>query len=994
MSQQSSGAYGTSDVSRGQSVDSDSRGKDHDSYSSSMPSTATSSRPRQSLSSVSQSSSSSVTGTSRMSSSISTADSSQKKFERRRKVNFPKSTNSLDANSTLYSQSTTTSASSRRSAGTSEHSSVTSTSTGRRSRISPFSKRAAKKKIVSTARRQREGQEELLLEDSDEDQDSNDEDSQEDPFVSSQALSSGGRRHKRVVLDSGFDEQSLRDEASHLCAGILTTLESSTVKDGGDFFTIPNIQRSVIQSTCELAVILSDTKNRQILLKDTNSDTYFGQQESILSCILNVIGAIMKLGISDDDNSDDASSQQDPEASKEAIFIKLAPLQEMATVILYFISLGCTRSQQYGSPTSAVVEQIQHAMWRHSGAMQGALHLVLADPLTAVLRGKMQACLEQPKEVSVQATTECVSPLRTRPDPTSAQSTGSSSPVSAAPEGCEESDGDPTKAGRRRRKAKRQLDGASSGALSPERKGSSDTRKDDDDPVKNGRMIRQKKRRLEQSFYSKAQLMPIPEHGMTSFTSSGAFIGDDVEEEVSPSQSSRIKQENVDRDFRFAVLGRESRAGDSHDEEASTDSQWQTMNRNIATLSNRVIRTLPSESGLRGDHICKREGESVIEALPLVSLLRIVTGRIDESDDDQDDDNSDCIHTQDVPSGNPLERRNSLLGDSGVIPMLSLALSETLGCGMRLLKTHTTSKDHCGRCLNHLLMRTKTIVTLIDEMCLLHTKNRKQFCREGMTEEFGGCLIVGLISFLWRLVDTGMLFEDAWGDIASEVLRILISLTHENEVAARDLEIRTSLSGTSASESGIDIIAQVLQISTDTNMSLSVDGQKLRYDSVICCLNALTNYVESGGSRKTFYEMEARGGERFLSWLVQWLVLQTRRFQNAMMGSTFGESPSKASSLQFDKEDHENLVLAANGFILLSWLMIADSEAQQDSDLLSRIQEVVLAELPGETRNGQIAFVKNTLKAFCNFYHISVGELSVTVVEPVKDLIRRLEVIT
>jgi hypothetical protein len=63
-----------------------------------------------------------------------------------------------------------------------------------------------------------------------------------------------------------------------------------------------------------------------------------------------------------------------------------------------------------------------------------------------------------------------------------------------------------------------------------------------------------------------------------------------------------------------------------------------------------------------------------------------------------------------------------------------------------------------------------------------------------------------------------------------------------------------------------------------------------------------------------------------------------------------------------------------------------------DEELADKIRFVILEELPGDDRDAKLAFVKNTLKAFCNFYHFSVGGLSVAVIAPIKELIKKLEV--
>jgi len=57
------------------------------------------------------------------------------------------------------------------------------------------------------------------------------------------------------------------------------------------------------------------------------------------------------------------------------------------------------------------------------------------------------------------------------------------------------------------------------------------------------------------------------------------------------------------------------------------------------------------------------------------------------------------------------------------------------------------------------------------------------------------------------------------------------------------------------------------------------------------------------------------------------------------------------------------------------------------------VYRTILSKLPGDSNIAKMSFLINTLKAFCNFYHMTVGDLSVAVVAPVKKLMERLEAI-
>jgi hypothetical protein len=389
----------------------------------------------------------------------------------------------------------------------------------------------------------------------------------------------------------------------------------------------------------------------------------------------------------------------------------------------------------------------------------------------------------------------------------------------------------------------------------------------------------------------------------------------------------------------------------------------------------------------------------------LLALNRIIAGKNENDEqsciDGNDRDNGGLAgnNNNDEDDDNPILLTNRLLGESGVIPLLAQAIADTLAAVTGQLRRRVTSDsgsiELCNGCLHYLHDRVSKLASLVDGACLLNESNRRLFCQEGFTPESGGYLVVGLISTLRDLCNADSLFEEGnLGEIGLEILRTLTSLTHENEVAAKELEASLSENG-SANKScrGLDALVKILKVAIDSEGPSSTD--KMRYDSVIFCVNTLTNVVESGGNRNILTEMKAPGSddkELFLTWLTRWLVSQTRSFREAVAGSTFGSSPSKHASRQLDAQEDEKLVTAGNGFVLLACLM-EDNHGGTDSEATTRIRDLVLAQVPGDDSDASVTFMKNTLKAFCNFYHYSVGDLSVAVVAPVKKLIRQLEVI-
>mmetsp|Transcript_9583 Transcript_9583/g.17566 ORF Transcript_9583/g.17566 Transcript_9583/m.17566 type:complete len:178 (+) Transcript_9583:1-534(+) len=128
-----------------------------------------------------------------------------------------------------------------------------------------------------------------------------------------------------------------------------------------------------------------------------------------------------------------------------------------------------------------------------------------------------------------------------------------------------------------------------------------------------------------------------------------------------------------------------------------------------------------------------------------------------------------------------------------------------------------------------------------------------------------------------------------------------------------------------------------------------------------------------------------------LTWLVRWVVSKTTGFQNSVMKGSFGsqdETNTAIDTNELKAGEEENLVISGNGFVLLACLMVDHEHVSSGS-----IRDSILKELPidSDGNSGGIQFMIKTLKAFCNFYHYSVGDLSVAVIAPVVKLITGLE---
>jgi hypothetical protein len=92
------------------------------------------------------------------------------------------------------------------------------------------------------------------------------------------------------------------------------------------------------------------------------------------------------------------------------------------------------------------------------------------------------------------------------------------------------------------------------------------------------------------------------------------------------------------------------------------------------------------------------------------------------------------------------------------------------------------------------------------------------------------------------------------------------------------------------------------------------------------------------------------------------------------------------------EDEEENLMIAGNGFVLLVCLLLSQ-EGNAHGDTTRQLRDIIMANLPGSGMSDKIAFLKNSLKAFCNLYHYKIGDLAVAVVTPVKNLMLQLDAI-
>lgn len=756
------------------------------------------------------------------------------------------------------------------------------------------------------------------------------------------------------LRDAG-SSQLLHDECVFMCN---TLIENQ-----------PSVGPVQLQIACDLLNLLSSQENRRKLFFE--GQLIRNGEDSPLYAILDMLGSFdeMKDPLQVTHRSPEKKSArlslfQDSTGPSESRFERndsyFQQFLDTVGMIVYLMALDCTISDAGISESLArSARAIRYEILAHPRALRGIMSLIRVDPIVSSLRVRpVEVCADEQ-------------------DASSGPSPGlsSSGSVAASSASSAHSLADPTKTWRFRRRKLQLFD---------------------------------------------EELCSVPEQA----------VADDAS----------LPDRNV-RKFKPASPGK---SDELEFDEFTLTKRPTDLQQKLDKVSCRVIDSLPSPSSTHDStsmHTCsllaqvghRIVGDDVSHSIPLVALGRIIRGKMEWCEksclDIEVPDGSSrefgsnppfhepkTADEEDEDDDNPLLQTNNLLGKSGCLPLLSRALTETLAAILWLLE----KRSPCRVCLSYLRDKFSSLTSLVDDACLMHDDNRELLCREGYTFEFECSLVAGLASFLRVLNNKHLIFggrvgstSKMWDEMVLETLRSLTSLTHENAYAARDFlkTKRSRFDKENHEMTAVEVISRVLYAAI---MRGKVTGEnaaqsnKIRYDSVIFCLNILTNCVESSEGSLTSslvsvsvpVEMNRNGDKsksmetNFISWLVQWLVGETGSFREAI--STFG-SESKHSERRLEANENDQLVSAGNGFVLLASILAysADDFVQtntSDSNTSNEtVQDLVLANLPGDDYKSKVSFMKNLLTVFCNFYHVSIGDLSVAVIGPIKGLIRKLD---
>jgi hypothetical protein len=710
------------------------------------------------------------------------------------------------------------------------------------------------------------------------------------------------------------------------------------------------------------------------------------------------------------------SKDQQLSASVSAAATMTPQMRKVLSCILYFLSWDCTVSEQnsiatIGSvKTPSVARKMRRSILKHPTALQGIMRLVMAD--SAV----QNSTLDEAGSIASASFSSNHRSAGARPQSSQDSISISNSAV-------------PTK--EVSFSATAPSSPTNSFSFSEERAALNPTAIRSRDPAAAGRRKRRTKRKQLEFLHAIPEdeldwpgtsIVPPVKNAASMNTPTMSFASDDTGSKP-PASPPRSRRGPAGERSTGMSPDRSSMSTCSSNHSLTTAKVGQKLQK----LISRIVLLCPSsesdptDSGPGSDEADSKEG-SWAASVALESLNRIITGKEDETGSsclegvERDTDDNTEENGIDDERHNPILLTNLLLGKSGFIPLLARAMSQSLVAFLSLLDEDISNEDY-SRSLSHLHYRISMLAALIDGACLLDDNNRRALCEEDPfsfdknTEGlvFHLLLVVRRLraaSFANLVVDES---DEQLSDVMLSALRQLTSLTHENELAADQVVMRNEFGCDEDGNSffrGLDILAHLLyqldgegaSIARKATASAAGEEDKRRFDCSIFCLNSLANIVESGDVRRMITELHLpESEESWLRWLCRWLVSKTEGFRDALIGTDDGEGKSSTASRNIErvlqKHEDDSLVAAGNCCALLACLLMEPEVMAEEPVPTNTIRKIVLEEMPRNEDGGSsgVSLITNTLKAFCNFYHYSVGDLSVAVVIPVKRLIEGLE---
>ncbi|KAL7513325.1 hypothetical protein ACHAXN_010721 [Cyclotella atomus] len=653
-------------------------------------------------------------------------------------------------------------------------------------------------------------------------------------------------------------------------------------------------------------------------------------------------------------------------------------------LVVHFISTICTAKSTNPSISKAAIKSARNAVLAHKASLQGIARLVLDDPVVdAYLRHVIQDRANIDNTVEEEVDDQSVFSCATAGSKRSTISAASNEQFNDV------QGSDPTKFGRRKGRKKKPsrlqqaIDSSDLGSnqLEP-------IAEIDDDSSLSSEKTPQTEEKLvpgsngksdSLSFASDDASRVSKDHSVKNGSNDNVEFSGSSSARFQEKISSALSRANLNHSLEQAILA--SDLNSSQGGEEWTCSYCSAWEQNVLNASN-------AESSSRAP--------LTAASLALDSAGRIISGRVknacgfddeDHSDEDESDDNFFQTDESNDFTKNPILVVNEMMRKSDSLPSYSRSLATTISSMLILLRDHGSDCEEarhqkCNRCIAYLQHRASTLSEIIDNLCCLSPASSKAL---SLPETL---LIPSLLQVVFE--SHGVAQSSFREALIMTALKTLTTLTHENSSACDQIKSFVQPAGGNAKLiNGVEIVFRHLFATIE-----EAPHQK-SYDAIIFCLNILTNVAEMIPSytRDIFVDMNARAGLNGITWLTRWIVTKTTGFQRAIMKGSFGSTAqidvvsSEHEELQSGEEG--NLVTAGNGFVLLAYLMLDED----NSTVTARIRDIIIEELPVDKsgKSGGIQFMIKTLKAFCNFYHYSVGDLSVAVIAPVIKLIAGLE---
>ena len=422
----------------------------------------------------------------------------------------------------------------------------------------------------------------------------------------------------------------------------------------------------------------------------------------------------------------------------------------------------------------------------------------------------------------------------------------------------------------------------------------------------------------------------------------------------------------------------------------------------------------------------------------LESLTRILTGKEKEGEPSclEGEENSgtrggemndDDDIGEDDENNNIFMVTNRLIGKSGIIPLLATTMSQSMVVATKLVFASTDYRVD-QEYWNYCLTRLKLLASLTDEACFFCEQNRRSFCEDDpfSFEERKEGLIFHLLLFLRECSQCDLSqLDQKRSEVMSSALRTLTSLTHDNPLAAEQLKISNACNASicdnrekpTVTIRGIDVLAKLVFKLEDTksiktslpSLKRLTDHDMHRYDCALFCLTTFANIIEGSDICRMLTEinvvLQSGSSISWLKWLCQWIVKQTDSFREEILaiGNTkasnedTNERNNNSNNTSNDedeglhKHEEENLVAAGNGCVVLACLITEPNNDDPESSVT--IQTLIKDQMPPnkDGSSSDLTLIVNTLKAYCNYYHISMGQVSFAIIAPVKKLIEELD---